>query len=137
MRLFQAQRRLSAYRWPLSHALMVHSKRLAQHARDGDLVLFLGAGVSMGCGLPNWDGLLNALATQVGIGPEVPAEIEDALARAKLRIAAIEGNILSTNFYFSLAFKHFYYLIVSIRVALQLQAVVVAALVIGLPINCK
>ena len=90
----QAQRRLSAYRWPLSHALIAHAKRLAQHARESNLVLFLGAGVSMGCGLPNWDGLLNALATHVGLGPTVPDAIENVLARAKQRIAAIEGNTI-------------------------------------------
>ncbi len=102
----QAQRRLSAYRWPLSHALMADSKRLAQHARDGDLVLFLGAGVSMGCGLPNWDGLLNALATQVGIGPAVPVEIEDALRQAQLRIAAIEGKASLSAWIASYVFKY-------------------------------
>jgi hypothetical protein len=35
---------------------------LARHAEHGNLVLFLGAGVGVGAGLPNWNDLLSKLA---------------------------------------------------------------------------
>lgn len=40
---------------------------LAAHANAGQLVLFLGAGVSVGAGLPTWNGLLEALAQRAGL----------------------------------------------------------------------
>ena len=38
-----------------------HVERLASEARAGNLVLFIGAGVSMGAGLLSWDGLIEQL----------------------------------------------------------------------------
>lgn len=43
---------------------------LARHARSGKLVPFLGAGVSAGAGLPNWEGLLARLSTEAGLRQE-------------------------------------------------------------------
>jgi SIR2-like domain len=40
--------------------------RLGGCARNGSLVLFLGAGVSQGAGLPGWKALLNELASSLG-----------------------------------------------------------------------
>ena len=40
---------------------------LADHARRSELVLFIGAGVSMGAGLRSWQGLLDALLDQVDV----------------------------------------------------------------------
>lgn len=46
----------------LSSDLSTVGERLAGHARQGRLVLFLGAGVSVGAGLPTWGRLLDILA---------------------------------------------------------------------------
>lgn len=43
------------------------AEHLAKLAVRGRLVLFLGAGVGVGAGLPNWDGLLGALAARAGL----------------------------------------------------------------------
>lgn len=43
---------------------------LAKHARAGQLVLFLGAGVGRGAGLPLWEELLDELARKAGFKPE-------------------------------------------------------------------
>jgi len=40
---------------------------LAEHAKKGELVLFLGAGVSASAGLPNWKDLLELLAKRVAV----------------------------------------------------------------------
>ena len=44
--------------------------RLARSAAAGELVVFFGAGVSTGAGLPDWKGLIDRLAKEVGLGPE-------------------------------------------------------------------
>ncbi|MCC6630130.1 MAG: SIR2 family protein [Chloroflexi bacterium] len=51
----------------LGIALQAEADRLAALAAAGRLVLFLGAGVSQGAGLPGWDGLLAALAERAGL----------------------------------------------------------------------
>jgi len=48
----------------LGEDLVAQGQRLAALARDGNLVLFIGAGGSMGGGLQNWDGLLHELASR-------------------------------------------------------------------------
>lgn len=53
---------------------------LAQLARTGRLVPFVGAGVSMGAGLPSWVGLLDELIAESGMEAD-----RDALARIDLR----------------------------------------------------
>ena len=40
------------------------AEALANKAREGDLVLFIGAGVSQGAGLPSWNAMLCALAEE-------------------------------------------------------------------------
>lgn len=53
--------------WPeLDDALGDAARHLGAHARAGDLVLFIGAGVSMPAGLPSWTGLLDELAEAAG-----------------------------------------------------------------------
>jgi hypothetical protein len=62
------RRRQGALYWPsLPDGPMGEIEALATHARAGHLVLFLGAGVSAGAGLPTWKGLLNRLATTAGL----------------------------------------------------------------------
>ena len=46
------------------------AKKLAKKAKNGKLVLFIGAGVSVGAGLPSWGGLLDELAKYCSIDPQ-------------------------------------------------------------------
>ena len=69
----QAERVRLAVPWPLSPSQMAAGKRLADAALAGDLVLFLGSGVSTGSGLSTWGSLLDDLAKVVGLGPEPPS----------------------------------------------------------------
>lgn len=58
------RQRLDAAPWsdtPDAARLDRVARRLADHARRGELVLFLGAGVSMGAKLPSWNELLDVL----------------------------------------------------------------------------
>jgi hypothetical protein len=52
---------------PRSKDLVLAARRLAEDARRRNLVLFLGAGVSAGAGLPAWQGLLDGIALDVGV----------------------------------------------------------------------
>lgn len=55
---------------PRSAALESAATSLAEQARSGRLVLFLGAGVSAGAGLPTWQGLIDRLAAEAGLDAE-------------------------------------------------------------------
>ncbi|HLG69777.1 MAG TPA: SIR2 family protein [Chloroflexota bacterium] len=57
----------------LDEALLNHARRLTEQAAAGSLVLFLGAGVSAGAGLPNWNDLLKELAQRAGMAAELEA----------------------------------------------------------------
>ena len=46
------------------------ARSLANEASAGKLVLFIGAGVSAGAGLPAWKGLLDEIAAELGISAE-------------------------------------------------------------------
>ncbi len=63
----QVERRNLNCEWDLDEAQRVRARELATVALDGDLVLFMGAGASMGAGLPSWQGLLEDLADEGGI----------------------------------------------------------------------
>jgi hypothetical protein len=67
------------------------AERLARLAADRRLVLFLGAGVGAGAGLPTWNELLDLLAVEAGI----PEEERRSLARLEERDRAlvIEGRL--------------------------------------------
>lgn len=53
--------------WPdLSDGLREHADRLGRLAASGQLALFIGAGVSIPAGLPDWQGLLRILASKAG-----------------------------------------------------------------------
>ncbi|MCA9546178.1 MAG: SIR2 family protein, partial [Myxococcales bacterium] len=87
----QAQRSPADFRG-LPPALSQAATRLARQALQGRLVLFLGAGVSMGAGLPDWGALLTALGHQAGLTAEEMAlyQQKHALDRAEyvaLRLA--------------------------------------------------
>ncbi|WP_143695102.1 SIR2 family protein [Williamsia sp. 1135] len=62
--------RREQYRWPLNDAEVQDVVKLGRLAQQGHLALFLGAGVSIGAGLPGWGELLNELAERSTV--EVP-----------------------------------------------------------------
>ena len=49
--------------------------RISQLARDGRLVVFLGAGASMGAGLPSWGDLLAKLASRADLDEQEREEL--------------------------------------------------------------
>lgn len=77
--------------WPLPDRQLAQAKRLGAQARDGELALFLGAGVSIPAGLPTWSGLLARLA-----------------AAADLKLSKEFGglNVLDQAQYLSVAVPH-------------------------------
>jgi len=62
-------------------ALVAHAQSLADAAIDNHLVLFIGAGVSAGAGLPTWNDLL----TDVARDAYVEADVVDLLSKKDLR----------------------------------------------------
>ncbi len=68
-------------RFPLSRHLTAHAERLAKLASSGHLVIFMGAGISAGAGLPLWDQLLDELAEEVGLGPSIERSLDSVKAQ--------------------------------------------------------
>lgn len=70
----------------LESSLLEEGDRLAALAREGQLVLFIGAGASQGSGVPDWNSLLDLLAADGGFSDEerMLLEAENALDRARL-----------------------------------------------------
>ncbi len=62
--------------FPLSDTLRQQAEGLANRANAGELVLFLGAGVSAGAGLPLWGELLSQLAEQANLSEEETAALQ-------------------------------------------------------------
>lgn len=78
--------------WPeLSDQLAGKAKALADYAAGDHLVLFLGAGVSSGAGLPNWKQLLDALAVDAGMDECERKALKELHDLDKARI--IEGRL--------------------------------------------
>ncbi|CCH89640.1 conserved protein of unknown function; Putative NAD-dependent histone deacetylase domain [Modestobacter italicus] len=53
--------------WALPEALGALAEDLGRRAREGELAVFLGAGVSAAAGLPTWEQLLAELAVRAGL----------------------------------------------------------------------
>jgi len=65
------RRRNPALYWSeLGEPLLGRARELADWAATGKLVVFFGAGVSTAAGLPDWPGLINQLASRVGLEEE-------------------------------------------------------------------
>jgi len=78
--------------WPdLDAGLIAVAKGLSRKANRGQLVLFLGAGISAGAGLPLWGKLLNELAGRAGMGEEERKALRklDVLDQAEI----VEGRM--------------------------------------------
>jgi hypothetical protein len=93
----QAHRRQLSQRWEqkLGPRLASAAARLADLAASERLCIFLGAGVSVNAGLPEWQQLLQALAAR----PEVPLAPEEVRQLATLGLpdqAAVVASRLGT-----------------------------------------
>jgi len=73
--------------------------RLARLSADGKLVLFLGAGVSMGAGLPHWKRLLSLLAEDAGMDAPSLAALRqlDLLDQARIIADRLEERYTCTG----------------------------------------
>lgn len=76
----------------LSPELLDHARALAGHARAGRLVLFLGAGVSAGAGLPDWSSLLRQLADAGGVPWEDGLATLGALEQGEVLARTLDAN---------------------------------------------
>ena len=68
------------------------STTLRELRRDGRLIPFVGAGLSMPLGLPSWSSLLDIIAGQLGYDPEVYRSNGNPLQFAEYYVAA-KGSI--------------------------------------------
>lgn len=58
-------------------------KMLSQAYRERRLILFIGAGVSMGLGLPSWEKLIDRMAEELGYEPDIFRTYGNALTLAE------------------------------------------------------
>lgn len=89
---FQRQRRHLRTFPTLSEPLRAKGEELARLARNGNLALFLGAGVSVPAGLPSWDNLLESLARRCGMTSEELKTLDSALDKAELITRRLGGS---------------------------------------------
>ncbi|BCS32240.1 SIR2 family protein [Luteitalea sp. TBR-22] len=78
----------------LTPVLRAEGDTLAGYARRGDLVLFIGAGASIGGGLPGWGDLLDRLAGDAGFSLDERAKLRnlDELDRARIVQMRLEAR---------------------------------------------
>lgn len=87
-RLFEAQSGESPT-WDLgerSDLLLEAARRLGREARRENVVLFMGAGVSVGAGLPAWQQLLDELADRLDFGDDVQKRLRQLDVRDQAAI---------------------------------------------------
>ena len=88
-----------------SHDLASEARKIASAAIESQLVLFIGAGVSAGAGLPTWHGLMAEMALEAGMSPDVMTllktkDLRDqaTLIERQLKITDIQlRNLVVTN----------------------------------------
>lgn len=85
----EIRRRRPAAERGVAPALRDAAEELADRARQGELALFLGAGVGIAAGLPSWDDLLRRLERRTG----VPAEELAPLDRGELLRRELGGSV--------------------------------------------
>jgi hypothetical protein len=74
--LAQAIRRSDSQAWPgLTTDKLKIAARLGSEAHDARLVPFMGAGISVSAGAPNWAGLIESLARAAGLDDAVATEL--------------------------------------------------------------
>lgn len=73
-----------------------HAVALGERIKRGNVALFLGAGVSIGAGLPSWAGLLDGLADDAPIDHATLQELDSFLDRAEL-LSAVLGDKLHAS----------------------------------------
>jgi hypothetical protein len=80
----------------LDEDLREHAHRLSELARQGKLVIFSGAGIGRSAGLPDWKGLLLALAHDAGLDETSRARFEelDVLDQAALLANRMGDDVL-------------------------------------------
>lgn len=104
--------------WPtdLTPELRSEAESLARRALQGELALFLGAGVSMAAGLPSWHGLLERLAQYARLSSEecqALARIRNVLDQATIierrlheqntRLGSVIKSVLGESPYYALS----------------------------------
>ncbi len=57
--------------------------QLRESYKQGNIILFIGAGVSMGLGIPSWNDLISKIAEELGYEPEIYSTFGDNLALAE------------------------------------------------------
>lgn len=83
----QARSRFDQHVWAeLTNEHEREARRIAALSRDGRLVVFLGAGASMGAGLPSWGELLAGLAERAGLSEDQREELRHLEPRDAGRI---------------------------------------------------
>lgn len=82
----------------LSPSLRKEADRLASLARKGELVVFMGAGVSLEAGVPLWGDLLQSIAKSKGMQPEEIQELKklDQRDQATVISNGMEEKFLKT-----------------------------------------